>query len=105
MSKVTRKIRMHGSAERPRLSVSVSNRNIIAQLIDDDKGMTLAYTNTADTDAKGSLTEKATWAGGDIAKRAKKAKISRVLFDRGDRQYHGRVKALAEAARKEGLEF
>ena len=105
MTKVARKIRMYGTAERPRLSVSLSNRNIVAQLIDDDKGTTLAYTSTADADVTGSLAEKAAWAGADIAKRAKKAKISRVLFDRGNRRYHGRVKAIAEAARKEGLEF
>ncbi len=105
MTKVIRKIRATGTKERPRLRISITNKNVIAQVIDDTQGATLAYTNTADHSVPGNMTEKAVWAGKDIAKRAKKAKIKGVLFDRGDRRYHGRVKALADAAREEGLEF
>ncbi|MEX0748648.1 MAG: 50S ribosomal protein L18 [Candidatus Saccharimonadales bacterium] len=105
MSKTIRKIRMTGTAERPRLSTYVSNRHVIAQVINDIDGTTLAYSSSAAAAVKGSLSEKAAWVGADIAKKAKKAKVSQVLFDRGGRLYHGRVKILAEAARKEGLEF
>lgn len=97
---------VHGTAERPRLSVYVSNMHIHAQIIDDAKGATLASSTSATAkDLKGSLTEKATWVGDDIAKKAKKAKVTAVVFDRNGRKYHGRLKALAEAARKGGLEF
>ncbi|HSX08390.1 MAG TPA: 50S ribosomal protein L18 [Candidatus Saccharimonadales bacterium] len=95
-----------GSAARPRLSVHISNRHIIAQLIDDDAHKTLAYVSTVGTKAAtGTLTERAEWIGGEIAKKAKSAKINTVVFDRNGRLYHGRVKALADAARKAGLEF
>ena len=82
-----------------------SNKNIFAQIIDDDKGVTLAYATTVGSKQKGSKTELATYVGTEIAKKAKKAKISKVVFDRGSRLYAGRMKALADAARKEGLEF
>lgn len=94
-----------GTPERPRLAVNVSNRNVVAQLIDDTTGKTLAYSTTVGKDVKGTMTKKAVWTGQDIAKKAKKAKITAVVFDRGGRLYHGRVKAAAEAARKEGLKF
>jgi len=95
-----------GSAARPRLSVHISNRHITAQLIDDDTHKTLVYISTVGKkDAHGSLTERATWVGGEVAKKAKSAKISKVVFDRNGRLYHGRVKALADAARNAGLEF
>ena len=97
--------KIHGTAERPRLSVNISNAHITAQIIDDDKGATLAYATTVGSKQKGSKTELAAFIGSEIAKKAKKAKIEKVVFDRGSRLYAGRMKALAEAARKEGLEF
>jgi len=95
-----------GTSERPRLSVYVSNTNISAQIIDDTTHHTVAAVTTAGSKtAKGNLTEKASWAGAEIAAAAKKAKVSGVVFDRGGRKFHGRVKALADAAREKGLEF
>lgn len=95
-----------GTAERPRLSVRVTNLHVTAQIIDDTTGKTLAYATTVGAiDAKGTMTDKSAWVGGEIAKKAKSAKIKAVVFDRGGKVYHGRVKALADAARKEGLEF
>ncbi len=97
--------KIHGTAERPRLSVNISNKHIIAQIIDDDKGITLAYATTVSSKDKGNKTELAAKIGSEIAKKAKKAKIEKVVFDRGSRLYAGRLSALADAARKEGLEF
>jgi large subunit ribosomal protein L18 len=98
--------RVNGTAERPRLSVYVSNQHIHAQIVDDTKGTTLASSTSATAkDVKGSLSVKAAWVGTDIAKKAKKAKITAVVFDRNGRKYHGRLKALADAAREGGLEF
>ena len=97
--------KIHGTAERPRLSVNMSNKHIIAQIIDDDKGATLAYATTVGSKDKGSKTELAAKIGSEIAKKAKKAKIEKVVFDRGSRLYASRLSALADAARKEGLEF
>jgi large subunit ribosomal protein L18 len=95
-----------GTTERPRLSVHVSNLHIVAQLVDDVKGQTMAYASSVGhKELKGSMTEKAEWVGTEIAKLAKTKKIKRVVFDRGGKIYHGRVAALAEAARKAGLEF
>lgn len=97
--------KVHGTAERPRLSVTISNMHVSAQIIDDDKAHTLAAATTVGTKATGTMTEKAAVVGADIAKKAKKSKINAVVFDRNGRQYAGRLKALADAARKEGLEF
>lgn len=95
-----------GTTDRPRLSVFVSNLHITAQLIDDKKHQTLTYVTTVGQQSlKGNLTEKASWVGEEIAKQAKAKKIKAVVFDRGGKLYHGRVAALAEAARKAGLEF
>src|SRR5688572_1217364 len=98
--------RISGTTERPRLSVYMSNMHIHAQLIDDVKGTTVASSSSAASkEAKGSLSQKAAWVGSDIAAKAKKAKVTKVVFDRNGRKYHGRLKALADAAREGGMEF
>lgn len=94
-----------GTAERPRLTVTISNIHVSAQLIDDVAGKTLAAATTVGSKTKGTLTEKAAVVGKELAGKAKKAKVTKVVFDRNGRKYAGRLKALAEAARKEGLEF
>ena len=97
-----------GTAERPRLVVFRSNRSIEAQLIDDVAGKTLAAASSLDKDLKvktGATRDSAAAVGKALAERARKAGISRVVFDRGGFLFHGRVKALADAAREGGLEF
>ena len=100
--------KISGTKEMPRLNVFRSNSNIFAQIIDDEKGVTLVSASSIDKELKltnGGNAEAATKVGELLAKRAKKAKIEKVVFDRGGYLYHGRVKALAEAARENGLEF
>lgn len=97
--------KLHGTADRPRLSVNISNKHIIAQIIDDDKKVTLAYATTVGSKITGTKTEMAAVIGKEIATKAKKAKVKCVMFDRGSKLYAGRMAALADAARKEGLEF
>jgi len=109
-NQIRRKLRVRaivsGTTERPRLSVFVSNKHISAQIIDDTKHVTIAQVSTVGQKAaSGSMTDRASWIGTEIAKKAKTAKVSKVVFDRGSRLYHGRVKALADAARAGGLEF
>lgn len=94
-----------GTAERPRLSVKISNKHVSAQIIDDVKQHTLASATTVGTKQTGTITEQAKFVGEEIAKRAQKAKIKTVVFDRSGRAYAGRLKALADAARNGGLEF
>ena len=97
---------IHGTAERPRLSVNVSLHNITAQLIDDEAKKTIAYSTTVgQKNLPTNLTERAKWVGQDIAKKAAAKKCSKVVFDRGSKLYHGRVAALADAARESGLEI
>ena len=98
------------AGERPRLSVYRSSKNIYAQVIDDSKGHTLASASTLEKDLKGSLKTGADSAaaaavGKLLAERAAKAGVKDVVFDRGPYIYHGRVKALADAAREGGLSF
>lgn len=97
--------KIHGTAERPRLSVNISNKHITAQLIDDDKGSTLVYATTVGSKLTGTKTELAAKVGSELGKKAKTAKITKAVFDRGSKLYAGRMSALADAARKEGLEF
>lgn len=97
--------RVNGTADRPRLTVFISNKHVSAQIIDDTKGITIVSSTTVGTKLAGSMTELAAKVGSDVAKKAKKAKINAVVFDRNGRQYAGRLSALADAARKEGLEF
>ena len=102
--------RLSGTTETPRLCVYRSNAEIYAQIIDDTKGVTLASASSADKDLEKALngktkTEQARLVGESIAKKALKAKIKNVVFDRGGYIYTGRVQALAEGARSAGLEF
>ena len=98
--------KVHGSAERPRISVFRSNRGIFAQLIDDDAGRTLASVQWTEADLRSlKPMEQANAAGKLLAERAKAAGVDTAVFDRGGYQYHGRVKALAEGAREGGLSF
>ena len=110
--KVRRRIRqgVRGGKARPRLAVFKSARHIYAQIIDDGSGATLAHASSLDPDlrkaGKGVISRDAAGkVGGLVAERAKKAGVTKVVFDRGGYRYHGRVKALAEGARQGGLEF
>ncbi|MDN5962965.1 MAG: 50S ribosomal protein L18 [Acidipropionibacterium jensenii] len=97
-----------GSAERPRLVVTRSNRHMVAQVVDDNAGHTLVSASTMEDDilsAEGTKVEKARRVGTLVAERAKAAGIEAVVFDRGGNKYHGRVAAVAEAAREGGLEL
>lgn len=100
--------KISGTAERPRLSIFRSNKNIYAQLIDDVEGVTLASASTLDkgvSSEEGTSIEKAQAVGKAIAEAAKKKNITSVVFDRSGYLYHGRIAALADAARENGLEF
>ena len=98
--------KVHGTAERPRISVFRSNRGLFAQLIDDDAGVTLASVQWTEESLRTlKPMEQATEAGKLLAARAKDAGVDTAVFDRGGYQYHGRVKALAEGAREGGLSF
>jgi large subunit ribosomal protein L18 len=116
LSKLQRKRRIRrrirkvsiGTAERPRLSVFRSNKEIYVQLINDTEGKTLAAVSSRDKDfskTKGNKSEIAALVGKAIAEKSKKAGIDKVAFDRGGNLFHGRVKALADGAREAGLKF
>jgi large subunit ribosomal protein L18 len=116
LSKTQRKLRIRrrirkvsfGTAAKPRLSVFRSNTGIYAQVIDDNKGITLLAASSRDKDLaseKGSKSEIAGLVGKSIAEKCKEAGIEKVAFDRGGNLYHGRVKSLAEGAREAGLKF
>jgi large subunit ribosomal protein L18 len=98
--------RIAGTAERPRLVVTRSSRHIVAQVVDDAKGHTLAYASTMEADLRalgGDKTAKARQVGERIAERAREAGVEAVVFDRGGNRYHGRVAAVADGAREGGL--
>ncbi len=97
--------RVSGTTKRPRLYVFRSLKHIYAQIIDDSKGVTTVSASERDIKVKGNKTESAFAVGEMIAAKAKEKKIKEVVFDRGGYLYHGRVKALAEGARKGGLKF
>lgn len=97
--------KISGTAERPRLSVFRSNAQIYAQVIDDVKGVTLASASSLKITEKLTKTEKAAKVGAALAEAAKKAGVETVVFDRNGYLYHGRVQALADAAREAGLKF
>jgi large subunit ribosomal protein L18 len=101
--------KIHGTAERPRLAVYRSNKHLSVQVIDDDAGVTLAAVSTTEGDLRsagtGGSVDAATRVGTLIAERATAAGITKVVFDRGGFAYHGRVAAVAAAAREAGLEF
>jgi large subunit ribosomal protein L18 len=101
--------KIHGTAERPRLAVYRSNKHLTVQVIDDDAGHTLAAASTIEPDQRaagtGGSVEAATRLGALIAERAKAAGVEQVVFDRGGFGYHGRIAAVAAAAREAGLEF
>ena len=106
--RVRARLSRYNKAGLPRLSVHRSNNQIYAQIIDDTRGITLAAASSLDGDLRtkgGANISAATAVGNLIAERAKAAKVSKVMFDRGSFLFHGRIKALAEAARAGGLEF
>jgi len=94
-----------GTTERPRLTVTISNKHVSAQVIDDATHNTVVAATTIGTKQTGSIAEQAAFIGTEIGKKAKKAKVTTVVFDRNGRQYAKRLAALADAARKEGLVF
>jgi large subunit ribosomal protein L18 len=98
--------KLHGTALRPRMSVFRSQKYLTVQVINDDLGRTLVAANDRSIDTKGKKPlEKAALIGAEVARLAKAAGVISVVFDRGSYMYHGRVKAVAEAAREAGLEF
>jgi large subunit ribosomal protein L18 len=112
IEKIKARIRskVKGTTNKPRLSIFRSNTHIYAQIIDDSIGKTIASSSTLDKDIKSAITSTSTceasqYVGRAIAKKSLEHKIDTVVFDRGGKLYHGRIKALADAAREEGLKF
>ena len=100
--------KIQGSPERPRLVVTRSSRHVFAQIVDDLNGTTVAWASTMEADIRassGDKSEKARRVGELVAERAKAAGVDAVVFDRGGHKYHGRIAALADAAREGGLQF
>jgi len=97
--------KVRGTGSRPRLVVSRSSRHIYAQIVDDARGVTLVSASTYKLDADGDKTARARRVGEVLAERARAAGVTAVVFDRGGNRYHGRIAALADAARAGGLEF
>jgi large subunit ribosomal protein L18 len=100
--------KVFGTPDRPRLVVTRSARHVVAQVVDDTKGHTVVSASTLEADLRshdGDKTARAREVGARVAERAKAAGVSAVVFDRAGRQYHGRIAALADAAREAGLEF
>ena len=97
--------KVRGTSDRPRLTVTISNKNVSAQIINDELGKTIVSSTTVGLNNSGSLTDLAKIVGTDIAKKAIKADVKKVVFDKNGRKYAKRLSALADAARKEGLEF
>ncbi|MCL4387059.1 MAG: 50S ribosomal protein L18 [Patescibacteria group bacterium] len=109
VKKIIRKKRIRakvsGDEKTPRLSVFFSNKHISAQVIDDSKGKTLIHITDKTAKKSGKNTESAKEVGKLVAKKALEKKIQSVVFDKGSKKYHGRIKALAEASREQGLKF
>ena len=99
------RVKVAGTSECPRLNVFRSNKHIFAQVIDDKKGETLASASTLALKLENNNMEAAIAVGKEVAKQAQEKNITKVVFDRGGYLYHGRIKALADAAREAGLEF
>lgn len=97
--------KIHGTADKPRVSVYRSNKHVQLQVIDDDEGVTLFSTTDMDKDKKGTKTERAIAAAKELAKKLKSKKIKTIIYDRGPYHYQGRVKAIAETLREAGIEF
>lgn len=106
LRKLRVRTRIKGTSERPRMTVTISNKHISAQIIDDSIHKTLvASSSVGNKKLPTKLSERAVWVGSDIAKKAIKLGVKKISFDRNGRKYHGRIAFLADAARKEGLEF
>lgn len=105
MRRKRNRAKIFGTAEKPRLSVFRSNKNIFVQLIDDTKGVTLASASAKEIKSKGAKLAKAKLVGQLIAEKAKKSGIKQAVFNKGPYLYHGRVKAVAEGAREAGLKL
>lgn len=103
--KLRSKARIRGGENRPRLTVFRSNKHIFAQIIDDETGKTLVQASSLKMKAKGKKVDTAAMVGEEIAKSAKSKKVTKVVLDRSGYKYHGRVKSLADGARKGGLQF
>lgn len=97
--------KLFGKSTRPRLSVFRSNKKIYAQIIDDEKGITLVSASDSGLPDNLTKTQKATKVGEELAEKARKIRLKKIVFDRGKFAYHGRVKALAEGVREKGVSF